>query len=114
MDFHSASACFYNHVHSIGVHFDNFIHALQQQHNAAAHGDSTAGDAGTGATRSNRHKIFVSQLHDGSNLFCATWQYNYLGQMMVVRIRLFVGLIALQSFGVVLHEFGAHNSAQLC
>ena len=28
LDFHSAGACFYDHVHSIGVHFDNLIHAL--------------------------------------------------------------------------------------
>ena len=55
LDFHSASACFHNHIHSLGIHFDDFIHALHEQHDAAAYGDCAAGYAGTGATRSYGH-----------------------------------------------------------
>ena len=91
------------HIHSIGIKLNNLVHAFHQQHNAAENRNRTAGYTGTGTARSYRHKIFIGDFHNSSHLFGAARCYNHLRQMMVMSIRLFVGFVTLQSFGIIFY-----------
>ena len=101
------------HIHSIGIKLNNLVHAFHQQHNAAENRNRTAGYTGTGTARSYRYKIFIGDFHNSSHLFGAARCYNYLRQMMVMSVRLFVGFITLQSFGIIFYMLCADCFTQL-
>ena len=112
LDFFSPGPGLHDHEHVNWINFNDFIHFLQRQNDAAVNRHRAASEAGPGAARHNGNQLAVGQLHHSSSLFGSFREYDDLRHVMIARFGHFIMAVGLHPIGVSDDVLIAEDGAQ--
>ena len=107
-------ASFNNHIHSFGVHFDDFVHTFSQENDTTANRDSTVSQTGTATTNGYRHIVFIAQFYNCSNFFCTCRKHYSFRHVEFFRVSFFVSFILVKFISSSPNIFCTKSSLQFC
>ncbi len=101
LDFIRSHSGLDDHIHGIGVHFDNPVKPFQRQYNAACDRNGAAGQAGAGAPRNDRDVFPVGQFDNVRDFLRCSRQHHDFRLMGVFAVRRFIARVGFKFVGII-------------